>query len=85
MRIGADAKMCEPDMFFCDTRPNAIYLLCTDGFRHELSAQELMTQFNPATLTTKEKLTNREVELIDYNKHSGETDNISVISVRTCL
>ena len=38
--IGASDKV-YPDMFFGDTRQNAVYMLCCDGFRHEISSDEI--------------------------------------------
>ncbi len=37
-----------PDMFFGETNPNAVYMLCSDGFRHEISPKEIYdTQRDP--------------------------------------
>ena len=35
---------------FGDTKENAVYMLCSDGFRHEITPQEIFEKFQPAAL-----------------------------------
>lgn len=70
-----------PDMFFGDTRPGAVYLLCTDGFRHCISAVEMAEYLIPCSGDPALELRRGEEELIDMVKKRGEKDNISAIAI----
>ena len=63
----------EPDFICGKIRPNATYLLCTDGFRHMITPQEIYQVCNADN--------NRSVE--SMNKERKESDNISAILIRT--
>ena len=58
-------------------------MLCSDGFRHHISSDELREAFQAADLQDSTALANRERELVELNKQRGETDNISVVSIVT--
>jgi serine/threonine protein phosphatase PrpC len=72
-----------PDFYGGYTRENAVYLLCTDGFRHEVTEEELRRGLCPAVLHNDENLKNNTDFLIDLNKKRGEPDNISAAVIRT--
>lgn len=72
-----------PDMFYGDTHGNAIYMLCSDGFRHEISAEEIHEKLTPNVLFDENTMNLHSRELIELNKIRGERDNISVALVRT--
>ncbi|MDR1328013.1 MAG: serine/threonine-protein phosphatase, partial [Oscillospiraceae bacterium] len=72
-----------PDFFFGETKQNAVYMLCSDGFRHELTPRELLGALSPDELTEAETMKLRLARLIELNKRRGEQDNISAIAVRT--
>jgi len=72
-----------PDFFFGQTKKDAVYLLCSDGFRHVVSPLELYQAFAPQLMQSAEIMKQREVEIIELNKARQETDNISVITIRT--
>lgn len=72
-----------PDMFFGDTNGNAVYMLCSDGFRHEISADEIFEKFNPNVLLDENTMNMNSEALIELNKARQEMDNISVALVRT--
>lgn len=70
-----------PDMSFGMPAPGALFLLCSDGFRHCISRDELYSAlYNPQWKGASE-LTERCTQLIELNKQRGETDNISVAAV----
>jgi len=80
--VGASEEV-YPDMFFGETHGNAVYMLCSDGFRHEISANEIFDKFNPGVLLD-ENIMNKNAEyLIELNKLRQERDNISVALIRT--
>ena len=74
-------EIARPDMFFGIPMPGDSFMLCSDGFRHCLTAQELWnTLYRDAILDTSD-MGRREALLIDTAKRRGETDNISVITI----
>lgn len=72
-----------PDMFFDTTKENAIYMLCSDGFRHEISSEEIFDKLQPSVLFDDATMSKHTTELIELNKMRKERDNISVVLVRT--
>ncbi len=72
-----------PDMFFGQTRSNAVYMLCSDGFRHEITSQDIQMGLNPDVLRDANSMDSQALMLIEMNKARMERDNISVILVRT--
>lgn len=72
-----------PEMFFGDTKENAVYMLCSDGFRHEITPQEIFEKFQPAALLDNNMMSVNATALIELNKAREERDNISVALVRT--
>lgn len=72
-----------PDMFFGDTKNNAVYMLCSDGFRHEISEGEIFEYLNPNQMTDAEHMKMNMEALIDINKQRYERDNITVVTIRT--
>lgn len=80
--IGASDEV-YPEFFFGDTKANAVYMLCSDGFRHEITAEEIYASFCPQNMVNVEKMKENELRLIALNKQRKERDNISVITIRT--
>ena len=78
--IGAREDMA-PDFFSGKVKKDAVYMLCSDGFRHTVSEQEFIQHLSPVTINCDEDLKKREVYLIDVNKQRRENDNISVVTV----
>ena len=72
-----------PDMFFGDTKKNAVYMLCSDGFRHLITDGEIYQKFQPSVLVDTNVMNRNSKELIELNKQRYENDNISVLLVRT--
>ena len=80
--VGASDEI-YPDMFFGDIKKNAVYMLCSDGFRHEITPDEIYEKFQPGALTGHDEMDRNSRELIELNKYRAERDNISVVLVRT--
>lgn len=72
-----------PDMYFGDTLPNAVYMLCSDGFRHEITEEEIVAHIGPQAAATESELGRGIRMLIDLNKERQEKDNISAVAIRT--
>lgn len=77
------AESVYPDMFFGETARNAVYMLCSDGFRHHITAEEMREHLLLRASTDIVQMKQREEALIKLNKQRGETDNISVITIFT--
>lgn len=80
--VGASDEV-YPDMFFGDVKKNTVYMLCSDGFRHEVLPEEIFEKLQPSALLDEESMQRNTVELIELNKNRNERDNISVVLVRT--
>lgn len=72
-----------PELFCGDVKTNATYMLCSDGFRHEITPDEIYDKFNPNILLDEEIMGKQAVDLIELNKQREERDNISVLMVKT--
>lgn len=72
-----------PDMFFGKVATDAVYMLCSDGFRHEITAAEIYEKLQPGVLFDEFKMQQNTVSLIELNKQRQERDNISALLVRT--
>ncbi|MCI8351978.1 MAG: serine/threonine-protein phosphatase [Oscillospiraceae bacterium] len=78
--VGIDAQV-YGDFFFGDVLPGAVYMLCSDGFRHSIAEEEMRMQLIPPSGVTEESLEKANRFLIECNKQRGETDNISVVTI----
>jgi serine/threonine protein phosphatase PrpC len=72
-----------PDFYAGSIRQEAVYVLCTDGFRHEITPEEIRSALGPQALSEEESLKKNTAYLIDRNKKLGEPDNISAVTIRT--
>lgn len=61
----------------------ASYFLCSDGFIHKFSKEELETAMNPSNMDDGDKMHKRLLESIETVKRRGERDNITVVCIRT--
>lgn len=80
--VGASEEV-YPDFFTGPAVQNATYMLCSDGFRHEITPGEIFEKFRPEVLLNDSMMNQNTLELIELNKQRNERDNISVVLVRT--
>lgn len=78
--IGA-SKVVEPQVI-CGKTEKGAYMLCSDGFRHEITATEIYESLNPINLMNKDAMHNNAKYLIEQVKSREEKDNISVLLVK---
>ena len=76
--VGASETL-KPDMFYGETKKDAVYMLCSDGFRHEITKEEIHDYLNPNVMCEASQMDT----LIELNKLRQESDNITVVSIRT--
>lgn len=55
------------------------YVLCSDGFRHQVTPEEIYDKLGPIDAYTEEKIEYGCIILTELDKERGETDNISVL------
>ena len=77
------ASSVTPDFFFGETKTDAVYLICSDGFWHNITKEEMHQILIPASGEVLSWLRSSNEKLIELNKVRGETDNISVITIYT--
>ena len=80
--IGASEKV-YPDFFFEEIKQDEIDMLCSDGFRHVISEDEIFAEFRPEVLENQTFMNNNALKLITLNKERMERDNISVVLIKT--
>ena len=78
--VGASAKI-EPEIIM-GTIESGAYMLCSDGFRHEISESEIYESLNPVNLVDRDAMHSNVKYLIEKVKARQEKDNISVILVK---
>lgn len=78
--IGA-SKVVEPEIICGNTR-QGIYMICSDGFRHEISEREMYKYLNPTNLMNKQVMHQNARYLIEKVKSREEKDNISVLLIK---
>ena len=78
--VGA-SKVVEPQII-CGKTEKGAYMLCSDGFRHEITEAEMYESLNPINLMNKDAMHNNAKYLIEQNKSREEKDNISVLLIK---
>ena len=73
--VGA-SKEVEPAFYFGNISPSTMFMLCSDGFRHVLSNEELLANFQPNI--TPEQMQQNSEQLVQTVKSRNERDNITV-------
>lgn len=79
--IGA-SKVVEPDFIPAQPKTGEVYVLCSDGFRHMISEQEIYDAFSPAKMIDEKDMQEKAIEMVELNKQRQETDNISVVLIK---
>ena len=78
--VGA-SKTVEPQVI-CAKAEQGVYMICSDGFRHEITEAEMYERMNPAALVNKETMHKNARYLIEQVKARKERDNISVVLIK---
>ena len=79
--VGA-SRIVEPDYIFGKAAAGECYMMCSDGFRHVVTAGEIQRAFSPRNSNSEAEMKESLTELIELNKTRGETDNISAILIK---
>ncbi len=78
--VGASRSV-DPQIISGQTQ-KGVYMLCTDGFRHEISDREIHEALNPVNLRDKSAMHGNARYLIEQVKAREEKDNISVVLIK---
>lgn len=78
--VGASQNV-EPEVLVGNVESGA-YMICSDGFRHEVSEHEIYESLNPVNLMNQEAMHNNARYLIEQVKDRRERDNISVVLIK---
>lgn len=80
--VGA-SKVVEPEFTKGMICRNSVYMLCSDGFRHQISDDEILGKVGPKAAMDEEKMKYGCIYLTELVKSRKETDNITVALIRT--
>lgn len=58
------------------------YIICSDGFRHEISEDEICQHLSPINMVDKQAMHTKTKELIELVKSRRERDNISAVVIK---
>lgn len=78
--IGATPSLV-PSFSFGDVQEGDLYLLCSDGFRHEISPKEIAMHLNPRNVSSEAQLQQVLQMLVELNIQRGERDNITALAI----
>ena len=78
--IGA-SKNINPEVLFGDIT-SGVYMVCSDGFRHKVTPEEIQTSLYPTRLLNKTIMHEKSRYLIEEVKRRNEKDNISVVVIK---
>lgn len=80
--VGA-SRLVEPAFYYGQVGTDECIMLCSDGFRHVISSEEILNAFSP-NHNDDEKIMKKHIEqLIELNKYRHETDNITALLIKT--
>lgn len=81
--VGASTVV-EPAFYFGNVIPGSVFVLCSDGFRHVVSDDEILESLNYQNIPNIKNMQDNSKYLIELNKRRNERDNISV-AVLKCI
>ena len=80
--IGASAAV-DAAVYQGNVLPGTSYVVCSDGFCHEITREEMMLQLGPEACTDPTVMRQNCMYLTDLAKRRNEQDNISLILLKT--
>ncbi len=80
--VGA-SQVVTPEFKTGEIKENTVYMLCSDGFRHQISEEEMMAKIGPNVTSDEEKMKFGCIYLTELVKTRRETDNITVALIKT--
>ena len=80
--VGASDRV-SPDILLGNVKEDTVYMLCSDGFWHELSEEEIRGGFHPTDAVSAEEMEKSSRRLVELAKQRDEGDNLSVILIKS--
>ena len=59
-----------------------MFVICSDGFRHEITEEEIHGVLAPQLMTDEKIMKSSLVDLIELNKARAERDNITAVMLK---
>ena len=81
--VGASTVV-DPAFYYGNVTPGDVFVLCSDGFRHVISDEEIFENLNYSNIPEIKNMQDNSKYLIELNKRRNERDNISV-AVLKCI
>ena len=81
--VGA-SKVVTPEFYKGKICKEECYLLCSDGFCHEITVQEMWSELRPGVNEDENKMRKNIEKLIGMCKERDESDNITAMLIETC-
>ena len=75
--------MLHPEFFDYKLEYITVYLLCTDGFRHEIQEEELLGLLSPRVVRSERGMQDVLVEIIGLLQQRNEQDNMTGVAFKT--
>ena len=79
--VGA-SKVITPEFVSGIVAENDVFMLCSDGFRHEVSEEEMHGVLAPQLMTGEKVMKKSLADLVELNKARGEKDNITALLLK---
>lgn len=79
--VGA-SNVIAPEFVYGEVNGGSHFLLCSDGFRHVVSNEEIYEKLGPAAVRSEREMEENLRDMIELDKYRGEADNISGILIR---
>jgi PPM family protein phosphatase len=79
--IGVTNRL-RPDYRYGTPKLGDVYLLCSDGFRHKVTEEELFATFYPPALLNEAVMEQKVRQMVELNKRRQERDNITALLVK---
>jgi len=81
--IGATPEIA-PDFYSQTVNKGDVFLICSDGFRHKTTNDELYTNFHSVNIHSNADADMRVSQLISLNMERHEEDNITAVVIKAC-
>ena len=81
--VGA-SEVIIPEFTQGEYKSGEVYMLCSDGFRHVITEEEVYKLIDPEKMATERALKDAAVYCTELNKSRQEKDNISVVLLKVC-
>ncbi|MBS6395817.1 MAG: serine/threonine-protein phosphatase [Clostridiales bacterium] len=78
--VGASSVI-DPEFVFGEVGSGSNFLLCSDGFRHVVSNEEIYAKLGPAAAGSEQEMEENLRYIVELDKHRREEDNISGVLI----